>query len=337
MLNKAVIDLRVIKKNALAVKKLLPDKTRLCAVVKANAYGHGAEKVADALYALCDMFAVALTEEGVGLRLSGIDKPVLVLLPCLKKDLGRAIDYGLTVTVQNEEDVIRANNECVKKRACLSVHIKYNTGMNRLGVNGLKELSDLLKTISHCERLKLEGLFSHLACPENEKEVKRACDKFLLARTLVKSYNKNAICHLSASGGLLRGKTFDMVRTGILLYGYKPFDTSIISVKPAMRVFAPVVKNVYLSEGQNALYGECKSDKNQKISLIRYGYADGLNRVAVNGQFNDRCMDLTAVENFNGKYYPVMVDAQSLAEKYNTISYEILTKSANRAERIYLE
>lgn len=337
MLNKAVISLLNIKNNALAVKKLLPEKTQLCAVVKADAYGHGAEKVADVLYPLCDMFAVALTEEGIKLRLSGIDKPVLVLLPCLKKDLGRAIDYGLTITVQNKEDVASANAECIKRKASVNVHIKYNTGMNRLGVDNLKELSDLLKIISHCERLSLKGLFSHLAFPENEKEVERAYDKFLLARTLVKSYNENVVCHLSASGGLLRGKTFDMVRTGILLYGYKPFDTSIISVKPAMRVFAPVIKNIYLKSGQSALYGKCESDKDKKLSLIRYGYADGLNRIAVDGQFNNRCMDLTAIEGFSGNYYPVMEDAQALAKKYKTISYEILTKSAIRAERIYLE
>ena len=87
MLNKAVIDLNVIRENALAVKRLLPKKTGFCAVVKADAYGHGAEKVANALYGIADCFAVALPEEGAALRLSGIDKDILVLTRVGNTDL----------------------------------------------------------------------------------------------------------------------------------------------------------------------------------------------------------------------------------------------------------
>ncbi|MCQ2387022.1 MAG: alanine racemase [Clostridia bacterium] len=334
MLNKAIIDLNKLKFNALEVKKKLPKNVKFCAVVKANAYGHGAEMISNSLYSIVDCFAVALVEEGISLRLSGIDKEILVLVRAGKSDLEKAIRYDLTLTACSIFDLININKECIRQNKKVSVHIKYNTGMNRQGVNSLSDLRKMLSFASKNNKISIDGLYSHYACPENQKMREKATNKFLLAISLVKGYNKNAICHISASGGFLFNQYFDMVRIGILLYGYKPFDTQKIKVKPIMKLYSPCINKRKVKKGEYLLYGRKKLKKSQEVSLIRFGYADGLDRQEVNGQKNNRCMDLTAV---CGRHYKINVlsNVESMAKKYKTISYEILVKSTIRAEKIY--
>lgn len=338
MLNKAFVDLNLLVKNAQAIKEKLNDGVKFCAVVKADAYGHGAVEVASALYPFVDCFAVALYEEAITLRYAGIDKEILCLTPFFNQDLSGAVEYGLTATVCSARQV-KDLNECAKthgKKA--NIHIKFNAGMNRQGVD-LKELAELLVLIKGLDNINLGGMYAHFSCPENKNSRISQVNKFLLANNLVKSYNNNATCHISASGGFLCGIQADMVRIGILLYGYKPFESDYLSVNPVMRVYAPVLEKRLLKKGQSALYGECVCEKQTDLALVRYGYADGLNRNQVDGQFNNRCMDLTAYA-LNGEkvneFYPVMINADELAKKYGTISYEILSKVALRAQKIYL-
>lgn len=337
MLNKAVIDLNVLRQNALAVKAKLKKSEKFSAVVKANAYGHGAERVASTLYSIVDSFCVALVEEGINLRLSGIDKQILVLTPVFKQDVRRAVYYNLTLTVESVEQVLFLEQECERQNRHASVHVKFNSGMNRFGVSTLCQLKSVLDTIKSSKHVVLDGFFTHLACPQNKKETKSAQNKFLLANNLVKGYNNKVISHISASGGFLSGVKSDMVRIGILLYGYKPFKSDAITVKPVMRIFAPVIKTVNLKRGESALYGKHCAQSDIKLSHVRYGYADGLMRAPCDGQFNNRCMDMTSIMDTGlSKWACVMDDAERIADNYGTISYEILTKSAIRAEKIYL-
>lgn len=334
MLNKAIINLNAIKENALKIKQKLGN-TKLCAVVKADAYGHGACMVANALYSIVDCFAVALPEEGRKLRLSGIDKEILVLLPVHKSQLPFCIENRFILTVNGIKSLLEIGESARRQNRRVKVHIKVNTGMNRLGVE-VEDLPRLLDFASKYSCIFIEGVYSHLGNPQNDLYLKRATDKFLLANSIVKGYNNKATAHLSASGGFLRGETFDMVRIGILLYGYKPFPFDF-DVSPAMRVYAPVVQKRGLGLGDNLLYGDYLLQSDKTVSLIRYGYADGMPRQAVEGQLNNRCMDLSALEgDFLKEYYPVMTDAQEVAKKYRTISYEVLTKCALRAHKIYL-
>jgi alanine racemase len=225
-----------------------------------------------------------------------------------------------------------------KLRKTATVHLKFNTGMNRQGIDGLKNLRELIEFIAQLKGVNIGGMYSHFAQPENKSALKCQLDKFLLANNLVKGYNNKAISHVSASGGFLQGVQGDMVRIGILLYGYKPFDSDVVDVKPIMKLYSPVIKTRKLKAGQTALYGDKRLKKDSDIYLVRYGYADGLPRLEVGGQFNNRCMDLTAYT--EGQIcehgFLVMEDAQTLAKKYRTISYEILTKCAIRAEKLYL-
>lgn len=336
MLNKAIIDLEILRKNALAVKAKLNGATKLNAVVKADAYGHGASVVANALYKIAHSFSVATVEEGILLRLSGIDKQILVLLPTWAEDFGKAVYHNLTLTLDSIKSAYWLEKECEKQNRKALVHIKFNSGMNRAGVDNLKDLNTLACFINNSKWVMLDGMFSHFACPENKKQLKSAQNKFLLANNLIKGYNIRANCHISASGGFLKGVFGDWVRIGLLLYGYKPFDSEFCAVNPIMKVYAPVIKTRKLSSGDRALYGLKKTEGDLDISLIRYGYADGLMRREIDGQFNNRCMDISAVLGNKQGLFPVMENADVLAKQYKTISYEILTKCALKAQKIYL-
>jgi alanine racemase len=164
--------------------------------------------------------------------------------------------------------------------------------------------------------------------------LEKATDKFLLANNLVKGYNKNIVSHVSASGGFLQGVYMDMVRIGIMLYGYTPYPCDF-SLKPVMKVYSPVVKNGRAVAGQSLLYGDKLIDSDREYSIIRYGYADGLERRQNQTILNNRCMDLSAVSQTKKEWYPVMVNADKTASQYGTISYEVLTKCAVRCHKIY--
>ena len=337
MLNKAIIDLAKLKRNALNVKALIPEHTKFCAVVKADAYGHGAPAVASALYPLVDCFAVALVEEGVELRLCGIDKEILVLTPVYPIDAQSIVRFDLTATVSSEKDVQALYYQAKAQGKTVSVHVKYNTGMNRQGVDDLKELEQILLKARQSRLIKVDGIYSHFANPSDKKRRRAAENKFLLANNLVKRYNNKAICHISASGGLLKGAYYDMVRVGILLYGYKPFPFKGVSVEPIMKVYAPVLQNRRVKKGEFALYGNKSAKEDLQFSLVRFGYADGLIK-NIRSIFNNRCMDVSAALNAKAQdgMALIMDDAEMLAKEYKTISYEILTAAAKRAQKIYV-
>lgn len=347
MLNKAYINLGTLRQNAITVRGKLKNNEKLCAVVKADAYGHGAAECASALYKIADCFAVAIAEEGIGLRQIGIDKEILILTALFKEDLERAVFWGLTPTVADMKGFFMLSAEAARQGRHVRAHIKYDTGMHRQGVDSLRELNAIMRAAHADEYVEISGLYSHFAKPEDEKERKSALDKFLLAIKLVKGYNNKITAHISASGGFLKGDFFDMVRIGILLYGYKPFPSRALAVNPVMEIYAPVLCERMFKKGEKALYGAVPVAREGRYSLIRYGYADGLPRKKCVAQHNNRCMDITAVYNAGGEnaygadddnvvWVKVLGDADALAREYGTISYEILTKAAIRAEKIYL-
>lgn len=336
MLNKAVIDLKNLVSNARKIKKSLSKGVKFCAVVKADAYGHGAEQVANALYLYVDYYAVALAEEGVSLRQSGIDKPILVLASVYPFDVEKAVDYNLTLTVCGTEEIKLINKVAKKKGKLIRVHLKYNSGMNRQGIDSLQDLRSILECAIRLKNVYIEGIYTHFGAPQNKRCLNRALNKFLLAINVCKGYNNKVIAHASASGGFLRGVEFDMVRIGLMLYGYTPFRTDKIRLKKVMRVLAPVLGTRKIKRGENCLYGQKKVLKKQKVDIVRYGYADGLNRKRIGSQINNRCMDISAYcSNINTKTYTIMDDAEEIAKQEGTITYEVLCKASIRAEKVY--
>lgn len=332
----AEISLKNLNYNLNAIKKLT-NKTKFCAVIKSNAYGHGLVEIANALYNKVDAFAVSMESECVALRQAGIDKQIILLTPAFEENAERLILHKITFTVSNinEIEVLYIASKRVGMRA--NIHLALNTGMNRLGFSTLKSVNNAINYIkSKSEFLNLCGAFSHLGEPNNINYANIQREKFIKLSAPVKKYCKTATLHLSSSGGILLGSNFlfDMVRVGIMLYGYSPFKTDKIKLKPVMTVKARVVLNRYDIQNKYLMYGTNKCNENS-ASIIRFGYADGFRRVSTPSVIGNECMDLSAVNFTRNKYYTVMKNAEIIAKKYKTIAYEVLVNASKRAERIY--
>lgn len=350
---KAKIHLWNIRKNAEAFKKV--SGTKLCAVVKANAYGHGAEETVNALESIADCFAVALIDEALCIRTAACGKDILVFTPPLDEAEGRALAVnGFIGTIADLRTAKLLVSVCGKYGVQVRVHLKVNTGMNRYGMN----LTVLQKTCVFLRKypcVRVEGLYSHLYGNDRES-ADRQRRSFLQMREMFQRYYPNAISHLSATFGTLLGKEFclDMVRIGIGLYGYLPSNLPLdlqkkgqgLALQKGMTVYARSVQKRTLSYG-GAGYGKTLTNRERKgmglVSVYRFGYADGFLRKRENGvchsedNVNNLCMDACLRKNgaSRGKYTAVLIDAEETAQKTGTISYEVLCAATRRAEFVY--
>lgn len=321
-----VVDRRKILENASKFKALIGDSL-LCAVVKANAYGHGAIEVASYIDKKVDMFAVATVDEAVSLRIGGINKDILVLTPPLDaSDVERGINFGVIFSVGDEKSLCLLLGAEKEARA----HVAVNTGMNRYGFSphGLNRAAERFL----CTNVRIEGIYSHLYLCDDEAESARQLALFKeCAEYIQERAGKMLIKHIAATGGALRGKEYylDMVRVGLGLYGYLPFASDRIETERAMKVYAPV------SARADFVPGGCGYRRGRGKSTLRFGYADGLSRAL----FSERgalCMDaLVSEEGERGDFLLVFDDADEAAKKLNTISYEILCSFSERTERRY--
>ena len=316
----SVIDLNAIRSNAEKIKELI-NNSFFFAVVKADAYGHGAEEVSRYIEDIADGFCVAILEEGIALRVAGITKPILVFTPPMDGyDALRAMEYDLTVTVNS----VKTARLCTEN----SCHIKVNTGMNRLGCT-ISELPDILKILP---LENIGGIYSHLYAPHDTAASAAQFALFERAARFLKTYKPTVCAHLSSSGGILRGGRylFDGVRAGILLYGYSPYGFNA-DVTPALKVYARKVQTTDFVGGG---IGYNRADKRyNKLGVYRLGYADGFFRSVPLGE-RTLCMDSFISQN-NEEYMCVLDDADEYAKKCGTISYEVLTNATKRSERIY--
>ena len=347
---KAEIHLKKIRNNANAFKNLT--KTRLCAVVKANAYGHGAEEVTQALNGVADYYAVALIEEGLAILTAACGKPVLVLTPPVSE--AECYDIAVRGLIASVGDISTAkmlSEVCQKYGLYARVHLKINTGMNRYGMYA-HETKGVCRFLQANERVRVEGIYSHLY-GEDWQTALRQRDLFLQAVGVCKVYFPNAIAHLSATRGSLLGHSFalDMTRVGIGLYGYLPDGLTgeayergmALRLQKAMAVYAIVADSREYAFG-GAGYGNAYlSEGTKRLTVLRCGYADGFLRKRENGVFgaennaNALCMDacIRKGDLKRGELTPILTDADEIARKTGTISYEVLCAATRRAEFIY--
>lgn len=340
---RAEIRLKTIRDNA----ELFKRKTgvKLCAVVKANAYGHGAEEVAYALCGVADCFAVSLAEEGLAIRAAACGKDVLVLTPPVNGEQAFAIaSGGLVGSVSDLQTAELFVRTCRKYRLRASVHLKVNTGMNRYGMS-VSALCDVCRYLRGEPSVRVTGIYSHLYSPESAKAQR---EEFLKAEGLCRRYFPDVCAHLSATYGSMQGKSyaFDMVRVGIGLYGYLPDGAEEFAgafpVKKAMTIYAQAMGNrVY--HGGGAGYGKRSGlTEGEEFSLLRVGYADGFLRRRENGMtgenVNALCMDacLQKGAKKRGEWICVLSDADEVAKKTGTIPYEVLCAATRRAEFVYV-
>lgn len=338
------IHLTHLRENALAFRRLTGSK--LCAVVKADAYGHGAIGVTNALYGLADFFAVAILEEAIEIKTAAAGKDILVFTPPVFEDEAVvAMRNGFVMSVTDEATamLIVAASEAYSLTA--RVHIKVNTGMNRYGVHG-GVLGKVCGILARSRRVKVEGVFSHLYTTD-EATSRRQRAEFLRAVAIVKEYFSAFITHLGATYGATLGEefAFEAVRIGLGLYGYTPVPCRRLSLKPVMRVYATCVgARTYQSGGVG--YGTSARTSGlagKRIALLRAGYADGTGLLPYAYEelspLNRFCMDVGFVQANakRGEQVELFSSAEALAKAKGTIVYETLCQMGMRAERRYKE
>lgn len=332
-------------------------------MVKANAYGHGAEEVAQALAGAADCFAVAILDEALQLRTAACGKDVLVFTPPLDgEEAYQMAANGFVATVPDLRTARLLSETCAKYRLPIKAHLKVNTGMNRYGTNA-STLGRICSFLRDDPFVRVEGVYSHLYGSDSET-AKKQRELFVKALGVCRRYFPDVLAHLSATYGALLGEdfAFGMVRVGIGLYGYLPFGkptaetlkrtgvpmktVRALKLKKAMRVFATVVTVRKFSFG-GAGYGRMFADEERRrigrLSVCRYGYADGILRRKDNGaagwrkNVNNLCMDVRIREGGGkrGGLTPVLTDADETAKVSGTISYEVLCAATRRAEFVY--
>jgi alanine racemase len=374
----AEIDLAAISGNLSLVRRLSGSR-RIIAVVKADAYGHGALEVSKRLINEgVDMLAVAFTDEARTLRQAGITIPILVLFDSDPHDI---FTYGLTPVISDKRSALRISLEAQKRGIKVPVHIKVDTGMGRMGI-AENQLEDILE-ISSMPALSAEGLMSHFseADLKDPSFADMQIQKFnKLKDALTDLHNDIKIFHMANSAAVmsLPSSLFNAVRPGIMLYGYCPLDGGAADngvpkksqffwginhgLKPVMTVKSPIIAVRKFSANTPVSYGRTFITKRESIiAVMAAGYADGFNRafsnnaeVIVNGirvpVVGRVCMDLTMLDvtkagDVNEGDYAVIIgesgsesiSASELANRINTIHYEILTSIGSRAKRVYVQ
>ena len=280
------IDLNAIRSNVHGLKSRLARGTRVLAVVKADAYGHGAVKVAKtALNSGADYLGVASIDEAIQLREAYVNAPILILCEPPDESIPLLLGYKVMPSVYTAEFAIKYAEAADAFGLRAPFHLKVNTGMNRIGVHHA-EVVEFMHQVGFHRALELVGTYTHFAtadCPET-------LDLHLQVRRFVESLNAlNAaginpgIVHAANSAAALRYPEvqFDMVRTGLTMYGYHscPETQGLINLKPAMSVHARVtdVRQLPMSEGVS--YGmQYRSPGSVKVCTVPIGYADGLRR-----------------------------------------------------------
>ncbi len=267
-----IVNYDTIKNNAKNIKERLQPKVKLCAVVKANAYGHGVEVVCKALDGYADFFAVANILEAV--RIRSFDKKTKILI------LGTVEEEGLEYCAKNNISVSIGSLEklerCVKSLQGVCIHLQVNTGLNRYGFRSMVEFKKALSFIKN-NGLILEGVYSHFATKENDKLfIKRQNYKFLQFKKVVK--DEDVIFHIANSFATTCGDKYhyDMVRMGFLMYGNIAND---YSCEPAVEIVSKIINIINVRKGESIGYDRTFfASKQMKIAVVPVGYADGFNR-----------------------------------------------------------
>lgn len=352
----AVIDLGAIAHNVQVLRGRIPPRTAFMAVVKADAYGHGAAPVAEAaLAAGASWLGVATAEEVLELRAAGIAARTLILGPVPADWLPAvARDCMITLADHASLDVLHGLPGPHRPR----VHIKIDTGMTRLGV-AVDELPALLAAIDPA-RIVVEGVYTHLACADDsDPSMTRAqLTTFARAAELVRARFPGAICHAAASAGVLGHPeaALDLVRIGIALYGVAPAPHLSVPLRPVMTLSSRVIRTRHVAAGTPVSYGATyRPQRATTIATVPVGYADGYPRALSNagvmrigGQRHPIagrvCMDFTMLdvgdapvrEGDEVTVFGPWLPAAEVAASAGTIAYELFCRVGPRVPRLFV-
>jgi alanine racemase len=361
---RAEVDLGAVAHNV-GVLRALVAPSLVCAVVKADGYGHGAIAVSEAaLDAGADWLAVALIEEAAVLRKAGITAPILLLSQPRLADLAAVVRYDLRVCIISPVAAELLANAARDQGKIVPVHLKVDTGMNRIGVAPADALA-LARDVVKRPELLLEGIFTHCAVadePDNpftdeqldryEAVLAKLGDAGIFPSIRHSANSAIAIAHP-------RGR-YDLVRVGIAVYGISPAPglEGTPDLRPALSLRAEVAFVKRVTAGEGVSYGlRHRFEADATVATVPIGYADGFGRVLGNGNYSvyinnkkaptignicmDMCMvDVTNLDCNEGDEVIIFGDINPIADvakDIGTIPYEVLTTVSRRVKRVYYQ
>lgn len=365
----AEINLDNLAYNVRNIKKQAQD-ARLMAVVKADAYGHGAVESAEVcLENGAEYLAVSNIDEALELRHNDINAPILILGDTLPERFSDVVENDIIQAIYSMDRAKALSETASGMRKTARVHIKTDTGMGRIGYLPCEESINEIMEINSLPYISVEGIFTHFATADSyDKTYTRyQAERFAFMCDSLKKRGLDLICHCSNSAAILELMPefkYDMVRAGIILYGYYPSDEvkHTFDIKPYMSVKSYISHIKTIEAGASVSYGRTYiADKPRKIATVPVGYADGymrLNsnkgRVIVENSYapivGRVCMDQFMIDVSHiqglktgdevillGEKNGLKIDADELAANADTISYEILCAISKRVPRMYIK
>jgi alanine racemase len=363
------IDLAALSHNVQQLRQFLSPRTQLMAVVKADAYGHGAVTVAQtALESGASWLGVATVPEGIQLREAGVKAPILILGATHTPEQIHAIaHWQLQPTLCSPKQALVFSNtlEANHYTCTVPVHIKLDTGMSRLGTNW-QEASEFVLLVQSLPHLKIASIYSHLATADSPEPtvMQLQHQRFQEAIAQIKALGIKPPClHLANSAATLSDKAlhYDMVRAGLVIYGLYPARhlRAQIKLKPVLQVRARVTQVKTIAAGTGVSYGhQFIAKQEMRIAVVGIGYADGVPRnlsnkmqVLIRGQrvqqigaitMDQMMVDISALPDIQegevvtllGQDGKQQISADDWANQLNTISWEILCGFKHRLPRV---
>lgn len=360
------IDVDAIEHNLKELNKCINKDTLKCAIVKADAYGHGAVTIAELLSDKVDFFAVASADEAMELRRAGIKNNILVLSYTHSDDYEELIQNDIRLTVYNKDRAKKISETAKQLGKTAIVHIAIDTGMTRIGFYPDDESLNDVCEISKLENIKTEGIFSHYACADmTDKSI--SDNQTQLFKNFINRCADSGVTfsihHLCNSAGISEFKEhFDMVRMGISLYGLYPsdeIDQTIINLQPALTFKSHIISIKDVDKDVGISYGHTyKTSEKRCIATVSAGYADGYpralsgcGRVIVNGKYapivGRVCMDMFMIDVTDidcketdevilfGSDGNLSVSVEEIGMKSMSFNYEIICGVSRRIPRVY--
>ena len=363
----AKIDLDAIVGNYQNIRKKAG--VPVMAIIKADAYGHGAVPVAKVLSPYCGFFGVSSIAEALELRNAGVTQPILLLGHTHPALFAQVVEKDIRPAVFNYGDAKALSDEAVRQGKTAKCHIALDTGMSRIGLQVTEESADICAAIAALPNVEIEGLFSHFATADEEDLTKtnHQAEKYAQFCAMLKARGvKIPLRHLDNSAGIMNfGAHYDMVRAGIVLYGLYPsgeVDKSLLSIAPAMSWYSRVSHVKTLPAGRELSYGGAyQTTKDTVVATIPAGYADGYRRslsnkfyVLIRGRkapiLGRVCMDQFMVDVTDipgvvpgdrvvlmGKDGAEEISAETIADAAGSFNYEQVCDLSRRVERVYIQ
>lgn len=363
------VHLANIRSNIEGIRAAVGPQRKILIAVKANGYGHGAVEISRMAEKIgVDWLGIATVPEGIQLRQAGIHLPVLKFSPAFEEEMDAAILNNITLTVCERENIADLQKASKKQGVVFPVHLKIDTGMGRIGVTPAEAPALAAFIEKECPNLHLEGIFTHLPVSDSD-ETEFTAHQIVRFRTTVDQIHaaigrKVALVHCANSGAVLGHPDgwFDMVRPGIMIYGFYPDPSTprTIELKPGLSFYSRVSFIKKVAAGTSIGYGRTWfAPEDTFIATIPAGYADGFNRlfsnmgrVLINGRSYpvvgrvcmDQCMvNLGPQSNVKvgdtvvliGRSGGQEISGDEWAEKLNTITYEVTCQINPRVQRYF--